>query len=121
MHERALIEGAIGTALRKLDAMGDPSVKGVDLVVGASGHMTEDGLRQQFAMSAAGTPLERAALRIFWVPAQYQCFECLCQFTSAMPPEDVVCPACGSIALEIAHTDECYISALDIEGLASEP
>lgn len=118
MHERALIEGAIGTAIQRLDAMGAPPVRGVDLVVGVSGHMTEDVLRQQFAMSAAGTPLERAALRIFWVPAQYQCFDCLCQFTSAVLSEDVRCPACGGIALEIDHNDQCYISALDIEGLS---
>lgn len=114
MHERALIEGAIGTALRRLDEMGAPSVKGVDLVVGVSGHMTEDALRQQFALSAVDTPLAQATLRIFWVPAQYQCFDCLCQFTSPTPPEEVRCPACGGIALEINHNDECYISALDI-------
>ncbi|HZC06019.1 MAG TPA: hydrogenase maturation nickel metallochaperone HypA [Ktedonobacterales bacterium] len=118
MHERAVIEGAIVTALHRLDALGDPPVKGVDMVVGVSGHMTEDVLRQQFAISAAGTPLEQATLRIFWVPAQYQCFDCLSQFNSATPPEDVRCPACGGIALEIEHNDQCYISALDIGSLS---
>ncbi|HEX8997498.1 MAG TPA: hydrogenase maturation nickel metallochaperone HypA [Ktedonobacterales bacterium] len=114
MHERAIIEGAISTALQRLDEVGQPPVTGVDMIVGASDHLTEDVLRQQFAISAAGTPLQQAKLRIFWIPAKFQCFDCLCQFTSAAPNTEVRCPDCGGVALEIEHKDECYISSLEI-------
>ncbi len=118
MHERAIIEGAIGTALRRLSALGDPPVSAIDLVVGVSGHMTEDVLRQQFAISAAGTPLQQATIHIIWTPATYQCFDCLFQFSSAAPPEEVRCPECEGIALEISHQDECYISALETASMS---
>ena len=118
MHERAVIEGAVSTALQRLSALGDPPVSAVDLVVGVSDHMTEDVLLQHFAICAAGTPLQQATIHIIWTPATYQCFDCLCQFSTAMPPEEVRCPECGGIALEIAHNDECYISALETASLS---
>lgn len=115
MHEAAAIQGAVTTALERVEALGAPRVRGVELALGASGHVTEAIARQQFAICALGTPLENAALRIVWLPATYQCFTCLRRFPSAEPAESVACPDCGGVALEIAHEDACYVQTLDVE------
>ncbi|HEX9037289.1 MAG TPA: hydrogenase maturation nickel metallochaperone HypA [Ktedonobacterales bacterium] len=116
MHEAAAIQGAVSVALERVAALGSPRVRAVELALGVSGHITDAIARQQFAICALGTPLETAALRIVWLPATYQCFTCLRQFSSVEPAEGVACPECGGVALEIAHDDACYIQAIDVDG-----
>lgn len=111
---RAAVATAVATALARLSQLGQPQVVSVELAVGVSGHVTEAALRQAFALYAAGTPLEHAQVHIVWAPTRYQCFDCLCQFTSSASPEDARCPECGGIALEIDHDGSCYIQSLDL-------
>lgn len=114
MHEVAAIQGAVVAALDAMRAEGATRVTRVYLVLGASGHLTEDAARQHLAVLARGTPLADAEVEISWLPATYQCFECLRRFESATPAEQVVCPACGGTALEIEHQDVCYVAAIDV-------
>jgi Zn finger protein HypA/HybF involved in hydrogenase expression len=114
MHEVAAMRGAIAAALDEMRAVGASRVTRIYLVLGASGHLTEDAARQHLAVLAAGTPLADAEVEISWLPAKYQCFECLQQFESVAPAEEVTCPACGGIALELEHQDACYVSAIDV-------
>ncbi len=115
MHEAAAIQGAVSVALERVAALGSPRVRAVELALGVSGHITDAIARQQFAICALDTPLETAALHLVWLPATYQCFICLNQFTSVEPAESVACPACGGVALEIAHEDACYIQAIEVD------
>jgi Zn finger protein HypA/HybF involved in hydrogenase expression len=114
MHEVAAMRGVVGTILERTREAGAAHVTRVRLVLGASGHLTEDAARQHFAVLAADTPAADAHLDIEWLPAAYQCFDCLGQFESTVPPEEVSCPACGGLALEIGHQDVCYVSEIDV-------
>jgi hydrogenase nickel incorporation protein HypA/HybF len=115
MHEAAAIQGALSEALAHVSTTGGTRIKRVTLVLGASGHFTEDVARQHFALNAQGTPAEGAVLDIEWLPASYRCFQCLYTFASAQPPTEVSCPACGGIALEIDHSDVCYICEIEVD------
>lgn len=114
MHEVAAMRGVVGTILEHTREAGATQVTRVQLVLGASGHLTEDAARQHFAVLAADTPAAEAHLDIEWLPASYQCFDCLQQFESALPPSEVTCPTCGGLALEIGHQDVCYVSEIDV-------
>ncbi len=114
MHEVAAMRGVVGTILERTREAGAARVTRVRLMLGASGHLTEDAARQHFAVLAADTPASDADLDIEWLPATYQCFDCLQRFESAQPPAEVVCPACGGLALEIGHQDVCYVSEIDV-------
>jgi hydrogenase nickel incorporation protein HypA/HybF len=117
MHEVAAMRGVVTTVLERIREEHGTSVSRVKLVLGASGHLTEDAARQHFAVFAQGTTAEHAQLDIEWLPASYQCFECLHRFTSAELPETVLCPRCGGLALETAHSDDCYAAEIDVESV----
>lgn len=118
MHEVAAMQGAVNTALERMRDEGAARVTRVTLVLGVSGHLAEDAARQYFALFTKGTPAEHASLDISWLPATYQCFECLHRFTSDQPPDTVLCPQCGGLALEVTHHDECYVSEIEVAGIA---
>ena len=117
MHEVAAMRGVVSSVLERMREEHGDEVSRVKLVLGVSGHLTEDAARQHFAVLAEGTPAEHAQLDIEWLPATYQCFDCLHRFTSIQPPDAVLCPECGGLALEIAHSDACYATEIDVEGV----
>jgi hydrogenase nickel incorporation protein HypA/HybF len=108
------MRGVVATALEEMQAAGATRVVGVHLLLGASGHLTEDAARQHFALFAKGTAAEGAKLTFTWLPATYQCFSCLTQFGSAEPSESFACPECGGVALEIANDDICAVRFVDV-------
>ncbi len=114
MHEVAAMRGVVTTVLEHMRQAGGSRVTGVEIVLGASGHLTEEAARQHFAVFAAGTPAAAATLSISWLPATYQCFECLHRFQSTLPTADVACPLCGAVALEVAHEDVCSVRSIDV-------
>ena|SRR6266702_5143815 len=114
MHEVAAMQGMVRTVLEYMQQAGGTRVTYVQLVLGASGHFTEEAARQHFAALTADTPTEGADLTIAWLPAQFQCFTCLHRFESCEPAEQVTCPGCGDLALEIEHQAVCYVSAIDV-------
>jgi hydrogenase nickel insertion protein HypA len=114
MHEAAAIQGAVRTALEYMQQADASRVTEVQLSVGVSGHVTEEGVRQYFALFSADTPAAGARLSINWLPATYQCFTCLHIFQSLKPPGEALCPECGEAALEIDHQDACAVTAIDV-------
>jgi len=115
MHEVAAIKGMCSTAVQHAQAAGATRITHIELTLGASGHFTEEAVRQHFELEAAGTLAEGATLAITWLPATYQCFSCLEQFQSVGSSESVTCPRCASAALELAHEDVYYVSSIDVE------
>lgn len=114
MHEVAAMRGVVQTALKHLQRAGGTRITGVELVLSASGHLTEEAARQHFAVFAANTPAADATVTIMLRPAAYQCFSCLRVFQSSQPAESIVCPACGGVALEIEHEDVCALQSIDV-------
>lgn len=114
MHELAATQGILTTALEEMHAAGASRVTALELTVGVSGHLTEEAVRQHFALLAQGTPAKGAALTFVWLPATYQCFTCLRRFTSTVPAAEVECAACGGVALEIKHQETFSLSAIEV-------
>ncbi|HEX2910029.1 MAG TPA: hydrogenase maturation nickel metallochaperone HypA [Chloroflexia bacterium] len=114
MHEVTLLRNAVQVALEEMRNAGANKVVSVQLTLGAAGHLSEEIARQYFKIYAEGTPLQNAALNLVWIPATYQCFSCLRQFQEVAQTEEVICPVCGGLALEIAHSHECYVSSLEV-------
>lgn len=114
MHELAATQGILTTALEHMRAAGAARVTALELTIGVSGHLTEEAVRQHFALLAHDTPAEGAALTFAWLPATYQCIACLSAFVSATPPAEVACPFCGGSALEIKHQETYAVSAIEV-------
>jgi hydrogenase nickel insertion protein HypA len=114
MHEVAAMQGMVRTALKYMREAGGSCVTNVQLVLGASGHFTAEAAHQHFEVFTTGTPLEGASLMILWVPAKFQCLSCLHRFESCESAEQVICPRCGEVALEIEYQDVYYVSSIDV-------
>ncbi len=114
MQEVTAMKGIVCTVLECMRQAHGSRVTNVQLVLGASRQFTADVAYRYFEALTAGTPIADASLTIQWLPAKYLCLECLYRFESGEPATYVICPVCGEVALEIEHTDVCYVSAIDI-------
>jgi Zn finger protein HypA/HybF involved in hydrogenase expression len=114
MHEVAAMQGMVRTVLECMRQAGGSRVTNVQLVLGASGHFTAEAAYQHFEALTKGTPVADASLTIQWLPAQFLCISCLHRFESSEPSNQVACPGCGEVALEVGHQDVCFVSAIDV-------
>ncbi len=108
------MRGAVTAVLTHMEQAGASRVTAVDLVIGVSGHLSEDAARQYFTLFTAGTPAEKASLSVSWLPATYQCFACLHRFAVYKPDASPSCPLCGGVTLEVEHQDACYVHSIDV-------
>jgi hydrogenase nickel incorporation protein HypA/HybF len=115
MHEVAAIQGICTAAVQRAEAAGASRITHIELTLGASGHLSEEAVRQHFELLASRTIAEGASLGISWLPATYQCFDCLSRFETVEQSETVTCPNCSGVALEIAHQDISYVTSIDVE------
>jgi Zn finger protein HypA/HybF involved in hydrogenase expression len=86
----------------------------VQLALGVCGHLTAEAAHQSFEMLIKGTPIEGSSLAIQWLPARYQCLICRHNFESGEPCEQVLCPQCGEVALEVVHQEICTLRSIDV-------
>src|SRR5690348_15136134 len=114
MHEVTAMQGVMRAVLESLRKAGGRRVTNVQLILGASSHLSADAAYQLFEVLAKGTPAENASLTIEWLPATYSCLSCQHSFESSEPSSQVTCPKCGELALEITHQDLCVVSAIDM-------
>ena len=114
MHEVVAMQGMVPTVLECMRKAAGSRVTNVQLVLGASGHFTAEAAYHLFEKLTKGTPVEDASLTIQWLPAKFLCFSCMHRFESSEPATQVTCPVCGEVALEIEHSDVCYVSAIDV-------
>jgi hydrogenase nickel incorporation protein HypA/HybF len=106
------MQEAVRTILASVERTGASHVAHVELVLGTSGHFTEEAVRQYFQALTQHTPAEGASLALSWLPAIYQCLSCLHCFESTSTA--AICPLCGEVALEVSHQDECSVRTIDV-------
>lgn len=114
MHEIAAMQRMIQTILTCMQEAGASQVTHVQLALGTCGHLTAEAAHQSFEMLITGTPIEGASLAIQWLPASYQCLTCRYLFESGEPCEQVLCPQCGEVALELGHQEICAVRSIDV-------
>jgi hydrogenase nickel insertion protein HypA len=115
MHEAGMIRSAVRTVLDELQRSGAQRVTGVRLAVTASGHATEESIRQLYAMASEGTQTAGAIVSISWLPSDYWCPSCSHRLTPREPSQEVACPQCGGAVTDVAHHDVCYVESIDVE------
>lgn len=112
MHEGAVMQAVFTSILDYLEKTPGARVTCVQLELGASGHFTEEAVRQYFQLLARNTPIEGAELELVWQPALYQCLGCSLRFESVA--SSALCPRCGDVGLEIVHEDSCEIRRIEL-------
>ena len=115
MRKMAAMQDIVQTILDTMQRAGGSRVINVQLIVGASPHLTAEAVYQYFEKLTAGTPIEGASLAILWLPVKFQCISCQHRFERSKAIELATCPKCGSIVLDMEQQDVCYVSAIDVD------
>ena len=115
MRDVLAMPDIVQTILDKMQQAGGSRVINVQLVVGASPHLTAAALYKYFEKLTIDTPIEGASLAILWLPVKFQCVLCGYRFERSEAVEQATCSRCGSIMLEMEPHDVCYVSAIDVD------
>ncbi len=113
MHELSLAESIVEIVRQHLPAEGHTSVRSVTLRVGALAGVVPQSLEFCFGVVASGTELRDARLVLEHVPARVSCSAC--GALSAVEPEMIWCPACGSRSVTLRSGDELQVAGIEVE------
>lgn len=97
MHEFGIVEGIVSGVLPELEVSHIKHVRQVHFRRGSA--FSEDALRQAYAATTEGTPLEGAELLIDTVNLDYTC---ACGYQQVINSDDLeghmfICPMCGAV------------------------
>ena len=112
MHEVSIISGIVQTALETAEQHGAARVARVSVVLGNSTHVTEEALRFHFEILSKGTAAEHSEVIVRTENGSVTCWDCGGQNPAMTEP---VCPACGSVRIELTGGDQCYVESIDID------
>lgn len=112
MHEVAIMQSAVETALEQARLAGASRVAVIRLRVGSLAGVAPEALEFACTEVTRGTPAEGARLEIENVPAMAWCAVCQREF----PCDDYFaeCPRCRTECLELRRGRELQLSSLEI-------
>jgi hydrogenase nickel incorporation protein HypA/HybF len=114
VHELSIAESVVEIATRHAAGR---RVYRVDLRVGHLRQVVPSALEFAFELTARGTPLEGAKLRIEDVPAEGICRSCGAR--SVMTEFPLQCSRCGGLDLEVVAGEELQVDSLELEELVA--
>ena len=114
MHEAAIAQGILDTAVRALPPPG-PRVRAVRVVAGVFSGCERESLTMYFAELSQGTPLEGALLEIVRRPAKLTCRACGHQRDYYDDGDFAThCKRCGE-ANRMEGGNELYLDSMEVE------
>ena len=110
MHELGLCEGILEAVERRAAGR---RVTRVRIRAGAQHRVVPAALDQAFALVAAGTVADGAAVDLVVVPMAVRCLDCGHQGEAT--DAQAACPACGGLELETSGGDELILESIQVE------
>ena len=110
MHELSIADSIVSIAC---DHAAGRRVTEVEVKIGYLRQVVPTSLEFAFELVAHGTPVEGARLVLDEVPAAGACRDCGQECELASFP--LVCPACGSLDLELLRGEELLVDSLELE------
>lgn len=111
MHELSVTESILEIALRHGREAGATSVTDIFLVIGELSTVVDESVQFYWNIISEGTPAAGSTLHFRRVPGRLSCRACGHTYS---PREDLPCPACGGINIEIIAGEEFYLEAIEI-------
>ena len=111
VHEVSLVSGFLEAALAAAQQDGATSISRITVEVGALANLTDDSLRFNFEILSSGTVAADADVIIRREPGHVTCRDCGGE--NPMGPEPI-CPACGSVRIEVKGSHHCYLESIDV-------
>lgn len=118
MHELAVTQDVLETALRVARREGAVRVTRVRLVLGDLSSFVDDSVRFYWEIVSKGTLCEGAELEFRRIPAKFSCRACGAEYSC--PGEICPCPRCGSLDAKVTGGEEFHIESIDVETAEEE-
>jgi hydrogenase nickel incorporation protein HypA/HybF len=113
MHELAVCQGLLREVERVAAANGVRTVERILLRIGGLSGVEPSLLERAFAVARRGTCSERAELCIESGAVVVRCRTCGC--SSPVPPNRLLCGACGDWQVTVTEGEELTLLSVDLE------
>jgi hydrogenase nickel incorporation protein HypA/HybF len=113
MHELAVTENLLEIAIRHGKNAGAIKISNLYLVIGQLSSIVDDSVQFYWDIISNGTVAEGAKLHFHRKAVELLCKDCKHQFTPIR--DDLSCPICGSIHIQVIAGDEFFLEAIDVE------
>jgi len=113
MHELAVTQGILQTALDAAERCGARRITTIQLVVGELSSIVDDSVQFYFAPLSRGTLAENATLQFRRAPLTVHCLDCQ-EIFSARAPLPFECPHCGGVSLRVEGGRDFYIESIEV-------
>lgn len=108
MHELGLCTSIVDAIERRA---GERPVTHVRVRVGKLHHVHPEAFEQSFMIAAMGTVAQDAAAELILLPVRAGCSSCDASWDCDEVP--VVCPACGSMEIELLGGEELMLESIE--------
>jgi hydrogenase nickel incorporation protein HypA/HybF len=112
VHELAICQSVLNQALAVAVSRKAVGIRRITLRIGRLAGVEPDLLRRAFPLVAAGTSCEGAVLQIQDSPVQVCCRQC--GMTSDVPPNRLLCGACGEWRVTVIAGEEMLLASIDL-------
>ena len=112
MHELALTENILNTALRYAAQANAQRVTDLHFVVGQLSVIADDSIQFYWDSITPGTLCADARLHFQHVPAQLKCLNC--EHIFDLPADKIVCPQCDSERVQMQTGTDFCLASIDI-------
>ncbi len=113
MHELAITENILRTALAAGKEAGAKKITEIKLVIGKLNGFVPDCVQEYFDVLSENTMAEGAKLNFDIIETKITCMEC--GLSTNIKGMRLVCEKCGSHKVEIVSGRELYIDSIEIE------
>jgi hydrogenase nickel incorporation protein HypA/HybF len=113
MHELAVTQSILETALHHIQEAKPGGGITLCLVLGEMSEVTEESVRFYWEEISRGTTAEGARLSFRHAPAELACLNCDERYAPA--GEVTACPICGSEKIKVVAGEGFYLEAIEIE------
>ena len=113
MHELSVTESLLEIALRHGREAGAMAVTDLFVVIGELSTIVDESVQFYWDIVSQNTPAAGSTLHFRRIAGRLGCRTCGHTYS---PREDLPCPACGSIDIDILAGEEFYLEAIEIAG-----
>jgi hydrogenase nickel incorporation protein HypA/HybF len=112
MHELSVTESILEIALRHGREAGAARVTELFLVIGELSTIVDDSVQFYWDIISESTAAAGSRLHFRRVPGQLGCRTCGYTYS---PRQDLPCPACGGVEIDVLAGDDFYLEAIEVE------
>ncbi len=113
MHEFAITESLLSIVLEKAREVNARKVTRVDLLVGRLTGYVPECIQLQFDILSHGTEAFGASLAFHQPSTRLHCRRCNLDYST--DSQDITCPECRTLEIDILSGSELYIESIDVE------